>query len=201
MDDHSRQLVEDASLGDGVAVDQLLELHLPGLRAFVRLRSGPLIRAREGSDDIAQSACREVLQHIDRFQYGNEAGFKHWLYTTALRKIQNKHDYWKAEKRDAARDIAPRAMNSAGNNEGLLGAYRSLSSPSQNLIAIEELEGIENAFDSLEEEDREVIILSRLVGMSHKEIGEKTGRNEGATRTHLHRALIRLAEAMATQKS
>jgi len=197
MDESQRQrLLESASQGDESAVETLLRRYLPGLRAFIRLRSGPLVRARESSEDLAQSVCREVLQHIDRFQHGNETGFKHWLFTTAMRRIQNKHEYWKAQKRDAARDVPIDAGRSEGMNEALLTCYRSFSSPSQHAMANEELERIERAFDALTDEEREVISLARIVGLSHREIGEKLGKSEGATRVALHRALIKLAERL-----
>lgn len=189
-----RELLESASRGDDQAVDELLARYLPGLKAFIRLRSGPLIRARETADDLAQSVCREVLQNIERFQHGSEAGFKHWLYTTAMRRIQNKHDFWKAQKRDAARDVPIDARRSKSDPGALLDAYHTFSTPSRNLMAREELERIEESFDKLSDTDREIITLSRIVGLSHAEIAEKLGKSEGAARTQLHRALIRLAE-------
>lgn len=194
MDDDARGLIEGASRRDPQAIEQLLQRYLPGLRAFIRLRSGPLVRARESADDLAQSVCREVLQHLDRFQHGSEAGFKHWLYTTALRRIQNKHDYWKAAKRDAARDV-PLEGGSEGDG-ALLGCYGTFATPSRQAIAQEELARIEAAFDRLTEEDREVITLARVVGLSHREIAERTGRTPGAARVHLHRALVRLADLL-----
>ena len=57
----------------------------------------------------------------------------------------------------------------------------------------EDLERIERAFAELPEDYREVILLSRLVGLSHREIAEDWGRKEGAIRVLLHRALARLS--------
>jgi RNA polymerase sigma-70 factor (ECF subfamily) len=181
-------LVANASRGDSVAVDELLARYLPGLRAFIRLRAGPAIRARESSSDIAQSVCREVLQDIARFQHGGEAGFKHWLYTTALRKLQKRDEHWRAQKREHAREVA--------DEEQLLGAYRALSTPSRKAAAREEAQRLEQAFDALNEDDREVITLARVIGLPHKEIAEKMGRTEQATRLLLHRALAKLAEKL-----
>lgn len=50
-------------------IERLLQEHLPGLRAFVRLQATPEIRAQESVSDIVQSVCREVLTHADRFQH------------------------------------------------------------------------------------------------------------------------------------
>ena len=86
----SPDLLRQASGGDDAALGELLARHLPGLRAYVRQRTGQAIRARESVSDLVQSVCREVIQHADRFQYGGEVGFKPWLYKTALRKIANR---------------------------------------------------------------------------------------------------------------
>jgi DNA-directed RNA polymerase specialized sigma24 family protein len=60
--------------GDQLAIEALLERHLPGLRAFVRLRAGPAVRTRESTTDVVQSACREVLAHFDWQRADRPAG-------------------------------------------------------------------------------------------------------------------------------
>ncbi len=87
------------------AVEQLVARHLPALRAFVRLRMGAELRSREESGDIVQSVAREVLQHRDRFQHGGEQGFREWLFTTAHRKVANRLEHWRAEKRSVGREL------------------------------------------------------------------------------------------------
>jgi DNA-directed RNA polymerase specialized sigma24 family protein len=95
----THDLLRRARGGDAPAVRTLLERYLPGLRAFVRLNSGKALRSKDSCSDLVQSACREVLQHADNFEYGGEAGFKQWLYRTAMRKIAHRADHWRAAKR------------------------------------------------------------------------------------------------------
>ena len=78
--------------GDRRAVQQLLERHLPSLRAYVRLRAGAVIPRHESGSDLVQSVCRDVLENLDRFRYPGEAAFRAWLYATALRKIADHLD-------------------------------------------------------------------------------------------------------------
>lgn len=189
-DSNSRHLVDAAQSGNLPALEELLVHHLPGLRAFIRLRAGALIRDRESASDLAQSVCREVLQNLDRFQYGGEAGFKHWLYATALRRIQKRHAYWKTLKRDVAREQAPPAE---AGGDLFAAAYRSVSSPSKKVMGREDLDRIERAFDALAEGEREIITLTRLVGLSHDEVAKTLDKSVGATRVQLHRALAHLA--------
>ena len=56
-----------------------------------------------------------------------------------------------------------------------------------------EVRRIEAAFDSLSEEQRDVLSLRRFVGLSHAEIGDQLGKSEGAIRMIQHRALARLS--------
>lgn len=184
-------LYERAHGGDSAAMAELLQRHLPGLRAYVRLRAGPLVRRHERTSDLVQSVCVELLAGLDHFEYRGEAAFRHWLYTAALRKVMAKDAYWRAEKREAARQGAP--ADSGAAEALLLAQYRRLSSPSQNALARDELERIEAAFELLSEEHREVILLARVAGLDRKQIGETMGKSEGAVRVLLHRALARLA--------
>ena len=193
-----RNLVDAAAKGDMAAVDRLLDRHLAGLRAFIRLRMGPTIRARESCSDLAQSVCREVLQHMDRFQYPGENAFKHWLYATALRKISNRHEYYTAAKRDAGLEVRPESQSShtSADEVRLADAYKSLHSPSKEVLAKEYIDHIEAGFDELPEDYREVVILSRFVGLSRAEIAKQMNRTEDSVRNLLHRALSRLAEIL-----
>jgi RNA polymerase sigma-70 factor (ECF subfamily) len=180
----SRELVQRASRGDRPAVDELLRLHLPGLRAFIRLRAGPLVRRCESESDLAQSVCREVLEQLDRFQYADDNGFRRWLYTTALRKILDRQEYYLAGKRDVRR---------AAGDAALGDVYRSFSTPSRHAMRQEELDAFERAFDQLDDTQREVISLAHVVGLSRAEIAAQLGKSEGAVRTMLSRALADLA--------
>jgi RNA polymerase sigma-70 factor (ECF subfamily) len=188
------KLAEAAARGERAAVDALLGRYLPELRAFVRLRAGAMVRARESSSDLVQSVCREVLQHIDRFQFPSEPAFKQWLYTTALRKILNRQEYYLAQKRDALREAPLESEQSS--NERMLQSYRSFSTPSRQAMLREEMERIERAFESLPEEYREVITLAHIVGLSRSEIAAQMGKSEGNVRVLLHRALAKVSSLL-----
>ena len=191
--DETLALSERAAAGDRAAVEALLERHLPGLRAYVRLRAGPLVRARESHSDLVQSVCREVIEHIDRFRHPSESAFRQWLYTTAMRKIQHRRDYYLADKRDPQKEVAPAPAQASSEDVRLLACYRKFSSPSGHAMLKEETERIERAFDRLPEEYREVITLARLVGLSRAEIAAQLGKSEGAVKMLLHRALVQMS--------
>jgi RNA polymerase sigma-70 factor (ECF subfamily) len=188
LEEDAAILARRAAEGDAAAVEELLVRYLPSLRAFVRAHMGPGLRARESSSDMVQSVCREVLAHLDRFQHPSEGAFKHWLFTTAQRKIANRARDLGREKRDARREVP------LDGEDGALGlVYARISSPSGVAARREDLERFEAALDQLHGEQREVLLLAHLVGLSRAEIGERLGKTEVAVRGLLHRATARLS--------
>jgi RNA polymerase sigma-70 factor (ECF subfamily) len=194
MNEDSRELVDAASEGDVAAVEELIALHLPRLRAFIRLRAGAPLRARESASDLIQSTCREILENVDRFQYGGEANFRYWLFTTAQRKIADRLEYYKAAKRNVEREVP---LEARSKQDALLAdCYSQIASPSEQAVANELRDRMEAAFGKLNAEQREVILLAKVVGLSRSEIAEKMGRSVGAIRMLLSRSLSLLASSL-----
>jgi len=182
------ELVRRAQAGDRAAVTALLERHLPGLEAYVRLRVGRAFGPRDGVSDVVQSACRDLLERLDGFQHGGEHAFRHWLYATAARKIADRFAFHGAERRNAGREAPPPEASAA-----LAAAFAGLASPSQQAMGAEFLTRLEEAFEELEEDEREVVLLSRVAGLSRTEVADAMGRTENAVRNLLHRTLVKLA--------
>lgn len=179
-------LLKAASQHDANAVATLLEVHLPALRAFLRLKAGPSLLAKESCSDLAQSVCRDVLENADRFRFGGDAEFRKWLFTTAMRKIADRAEHWRAGKRDPRRE---KGGLDEQEIQGLAGIY----TPSAQAGAREELERVEAAFGKLAPEKQEVILMARLMGLSHKQIAQELDKSEAAVRTMLSRALAELS--------
>lgn len=187
-----QQLLERAKRGDNEARELLLQRHLAGLHGFVRLRLGRALRRRESSSDLVQSVCLQAIQNLGSLRGDDEAAFKQWLYAIALRKILDKRDYHGAQKRDVAREVAL-SFDSRIEDEDLLDCYAALGTPSQQAMSREAIDRIESAFDQLPDDYREVLTLSRIVGLSGAELARRLGKSEVATRKLLSRARARLA--------
>jgi RNA polymerase sigma factor (sigma-70 family) len=183
-----RRLSTAAAAGDRSAVEALLERMLPDLRAFVRLRTGPVLRQHEAQSDLVQSVCREVLTHADRFEHAGEGAFRRWLFTTALRKLSNRRDHHLARRRDVGQEARGVERDAA-----LMDAYARVATPSRHASLREELQRVEAAMEELAEDEREIIVLARIVGLTRAEIADELGIGEGAVRMRLHRALAKLA--------
>ncbi len=66
--------------------------------------------------------------------------------------------------------------------------------PDQLLETGDEIGRLRRALDSLSDDDREVILMSRYQGMKYQEIGRVMGVTEGAVKVRMFRALKHLAE-------
>lgn len=185
------EVFDRAVAGDASALEDLLVRYLPRLRAFVRTRMGDELRRREASLDLVQSVCRELVERRERFEFRGEAQFRGWLFTSALNKIRQKHEYHRALKRDVQHEVA---LDGAArhSDDALLEAYGAIRTPSQDVSSAEQVARIEAAFDRLPEDYRRVIALARFAGLPHDEIATQLDRSVGAVRQMLGRALARL---------
>lgn len=190
----SRHLVTRIQQGDRAAVDALLAHHLPRLHSWLRVRIGGGLGPRESTSDVVQSACREVLENLDRFHYEGEAGFRCWLFKTAERKLIDKHRFHRAAKRAAGREVG--GDGSGGDLDGVMGA---LATPSQEAMAQEQELRIAAAVDRLSEEDRDLYALFHIVGLSNAEIAAELEKTEVAVRKAKSRVLSRLASLLGEE--
>lgn len=193
MPNDSEALIARASRGDDGAIAELLVRHLAVLRAYIRLRMGPRVRRWDSEQDIAQSVCQEALQDVKAFTYRGEAAFRERLFTMARRKLADRDAFLKAEKRDVDRVVS----NAANERSFVQEVHAAFGTPIELAVRAETIARIEEALDSLPEESREVILLSRLAGLSTAEIAERLGKAPSSVRSSLSRALARLSRALS----
>lgn len=188
-------LLRRSRSGDTEALGELLSRQLPRLRAFVRLRVGDTLRAKESASDIVQSVCADLLRSLEAFEYRSEPEFRSWLYSAVLHKIREHERHHARHKRRADREVN---LDAAAALES---CYAHLITPSQHAIGREMAERLEAAFDALPEDYREILTLSRVIGLSHAEAAERMGRSVDSVRNLLHRALVRLSDLLARSGS
>ena len=153
-----------------------------------------LLRSKESSSDLVQSACREVLARSASFACEDEAAFRSWVYRTAERKLVDRARHWRAERRDADREAGP--LEGRLDLEQRAERADGARTPSRESMLAEEVELLERALARLSADHREVVRLARLEGLPHREVALRMGRSEGAVRVLLFRALAELAEGM-----
>ena len=181
------RLVSGAQAGDEAARSALYERYFQRVLAIVRVRMGSRLRSRMDSQDLVQSVMLESLKDLGRFEYRTEGAFLRWLGLLVERKIRDKADYLGAQKRDVAREAGPQ-------EEARDPAARS---PSRIASQAEDLLRLEEAIGRLPPEQAELVLMSKLEGLSYEEIAGITGRTPGAVRMAVSRAIVDLSMALS----
>lgn len=158
--------------GDPQAFSLLYERWSAPVYTFlVRLTGG-----RHLAEDLLQETFLRVWR--SRREYRAAMRFRAWLFTIARRLVID----WARQERVAWEDESA--------------VVQRLAAPERaehEHEARELLARVGRALARLAPAQREVLLLSRLGGMSAEEIAEVTGSTPGAVRVALHRALRRLA--------
>ncbi len=191
-DDKTLVLVQAAQQGDEQARNALYEKHWRKVLSVVRLRMGGLLRSRMESRDIMQSVMIESMGSLGRFKYESEGAFVHWLSKMVENKLKDKVDYLKAQKRNVALE------EPGGFFEDNL-ADSEQATPFANLRQVEIVAQLEQALTHLEKDDRELIIMNKVEGLSYAEIARSSGRTPEAIRKAIARAMARLSTCVSQE--
>ena len=195
-DQKTQHLVTLAKQGDQSAVDQLCRIYGERIRRIIRLRIDRKLRPKIDSVDVVQDALVLALGGLENFTYKNEGDFLRWLSKIAENKLRDILDKFHADKRDVHKEIPFRKedRSTEGDSVGVAEPMRT-TTPSVIMRKKEALDKLEQALDKLKPEYKQVVVLKRIEGLSHAEIAERLGKNTGAVRMLLARAMAALTLA------
>ena len=196
----TQQLVALVKGGDASALDQLCRVYAERVRWMVRLRMGKELRRNLDSMDVVQDVLIHALGGITDFTYENEGDFVRWLSRIAENALRDNWKRFHAEKRDIRKEVRlnDRGPTTGGRSGGAPGPIDA-TTPSVIISRKEDLARLEHAIDELKPEYREVIVLTRIEGLSYQEVGNRLSKNSEAVRKLVFRAmsaLTRIYEAI-----
>ena len=190
MSDHDTTLLNGIRSGDENALVEFMQANNQGLLAFIRSRIGSQLQKKVEPEDVLQEASMEAIRVLKQTDLSNWDPL-HWLFQICERKIIDAHRrYFASKKRDASREAALPAGSDAAGIADLLAA--SMTTPSAAFSRDQRQLRMLAALDTLPETEREVLRLRYLVGLPSKEIAQKLGKSDGATRVMISRALSKL---------
>ena len=195
MENHKTQhLVALAKEGDEFSLNQLCSVYGERVRRIIRLRLDQKLRPKLDSVDVVQDALILALDGLENFTYKNEGDFLRWLSKIAENRLRDIFDKFHANKRDIHKEI-PFKEEGSSTDGGFIGAAGPMrnTTPSVVVCKKEALDRLEKALDELKPQYKEIIVLKRIEGLSHAEIAEILGKNTGAVRMLLARAMAALA--------
>lgn len=179
-----KQLLEKARRGDRATFDKLVEQFQHRVQAFVSSRIGGELRDRLGVEEIVQDTFVRAYQSVSTFRGDDLESFARWLM-------------------GVARIAVIKAAGQVGRTE--LGIVRDVAgsdvSPSRVLRREDRFERLQEALDGLSGDYREVVYLSRIEGLSVRDIAERMGRSPEAVQKLLGRALRKLRERFGETES
>jgi RNA polymerase sigma factor (sigma-70 family) len=173
--------------------DGLLERHLPSVRTYVRMNLDPWLRSREAVSDLVQSSLREVLAARDGLRFENEQAFRAYLFSCVTNKILDKRRYWNREMRDPARE---HSLDAEELHFSTILRSPASNSPSALVVRGEQIRLLQDAFDSLNEREKQLFSMHFIFGLQPTHIGNELGTPETSVRKELARLQAALASVL-----
>lgn len=192
----TQRLVALAQNGDKSALSKLFKAHGERVQRRVRMRMGPELRTKMQSMDLVQDVFISALRSMENFTYTNEGDFLRWVSKIAENRIRDNFDKIHANKRDVRKET-PLNHNSSSTQDTFVGISGPIDNTTPSLIMSkrEDLSKLEKAMEKLKPEYKEVIILTKIEELSHKEVAEKLGKGTDAVRMLLSRAIMALSQS------
>jgi len=194
VDDKTRHLVAMAQDGDESALNRLCKVYGTRVLWIVRLRMGKELRRKLDSMDLVQDAFVSALRDLGNFTYKNEGDFLRWLSKIAENRLRDNLDRLHADKRDIRKEVQLKSYEPTTGDSfvAALGPIDT-TTPSAIMSKREDLARLAKAIDALTSEYKEVIVLTKIEGLSYKEIAESLGKSSDAVRMLVSRAMAALS--------
>ena len=189
-------LLRRARAGDAAALGALFAHYRDRLRLMVRLRLDRRVCGRLDPSDVVQEAYLDVARRFPEYAAAPAVPFYVWLRElTGQRLIDLHRQHLGAQMRDAGREVSldrgalPQASSASLAQQLLLAG---LTSPTQAAVRAEMQLLLQEALNSMDPLDREVVVLRHFEELSNHETAEVLGIEQAAASKRYLRAFRRL---------
>src|SRR5215472_8812662 len=193
----NEELLDAARNGDEGALAVLVERHRDRLERMVRLRMDRRLQGRVDPADVVQEAYLIVRGKFPQYIADPHMPFFLWLRLEVGQKLVDVHRFHLGAKmRDAGQEVslhheALPQVTSLSLAEQLLG---KLTTASHAAMRVELKLRIQEALNSMDPRDREVLILRHFEELSNAETAQVLGIKPSAAVNRYVRALKRLKD-------
>jgi RNA polymerase sigma-70 factor, ECF subfamily len=191
-------LLRRAGAGELAAIENLLDRHRRRLRQMVVARFDQRLSARVDPSDVLQDGLADAGRRLPDFLRDRPMPFFCWLRRLVLQRLGAwRRFHLESQSRSVARDGARFCFSIDGSHEPAFDRLAGSDiSPSDALIRDEERARMRWALASLDEADRQVLMLRYEDKFSFTEIAVKLGAKLSAVKMRHLRALERLRALM-----
>ena len=180
----TRGLIARARAGDAPSYDRLFALAAPRLRLYLRVRMGAALRAVAEPEDVLQETWLEAHRALSRFEDRGSGSFTRWLCRIAENVMRGL-----ADRRDARKRTPPGAV---AHPELAARWADTATGVATGAVRTEERERVARALESLDDEQRQPLVLRFFAGLTIDEIAALTGDAPTTVRRRLGRATAAL---------
>ena len=177
-DSDLRELTSLAVQGDRTAIESLLGELRPMVVRYCRARLGRVSGQYHIADDVAQEVCIAVLSALPRYRDMGRP-FASFVFGIASHKVAD-------ALRSSVRSAVPTQDLPDGPDDG--------PGPEETVVRYIEVEHARRLLARLPDNQRELLLLRVVSGLSAEETGNVLGMSPGAVRVAQHRALARLRQ-------
>lgn len=198
-DDHVQQLVQRLRDGDEHALADIFSIYRDKLWRMVNFRLDRRLLGRVDADDVLQEAYLAAAQRLSHFLKETDMSVLIWLRLIVGQTLTDVHRrHLGAQMRDARQEVSFHVA--AGHATSISLAAHLLghvTSPSQAAMRAEKARRLEEALDSMDSIDREVLALRHFEELTNNEVAEVLGLQKSAASNRYIRALTRLKGILA----
>jgi RNA polymerase sigma-70 factor (ECF subfamily) len=194
------QLIERLRAGDQEALNEVFARHRGRLRRMVEVRMDWRLQARLDASDVLQEAFLEAAMRMTDYLREPSLPLFLWLRLIVGERLTRLHRRHLGTKmRDAGREVSlyreplPAASSMALAAQ-LLGKH---TSPTQAAVRAERMLRLQDALNTLDPIDREVLALRHFEELTRAEAAKVLGIEESAAAKRYVRALKRLKDILA----
>lgn len=192
-------LLQRAAANDADALRELFSRYRDRLKRMVHLRLSRRLSGRVDDSDVVQEAFLDISRKLPEYAKAPEMPLFLWLrHLTGLKLTEIHRRHLGTQLRDADREVSlhrgglPEA-DSVSLAAQLLG---KLTTPSQAAIKAEQRIYVQEALNSMDPLDREVLALKHFEQLSTSEIAEVLGLSKAGAGSRYLRAIKRMRDIL-----
>jgi RNA polymerase sigma-70 factor, ECF subfamily len=193
-------LLRCAAAGEEGALRELFSRHRDRLKRMVHLRLSRRLAGRVDDSDVLQEAYLDAARRLDEYVRQPALPFFLWLrHLTALKLAEVHRRHLGTQLRDADREVTLHRGGLPLADSVSLAAQllATLTTPSQAVIKAETRLLVQEALNSMDPIDREVLALKHFEQLSTAEIAEVLGLSKAGAGSRYLRAIKRLREILS----
>ena len=179
-----RELIRRAQSGEAAAYEELLHAHQQRVFAVV----WGILRRREDVEDVVQQVFIKVYVSIRQFDL--RSAFSTWLYKIAVNECYDYLRKKRVRRLVYEADLSEEQVRQLEAFDSGLGA----APPADASQRAEMRQLVGRLLDELQEEDRHMLVLKEVEGLSVEEISEALGINVNTVKVRMFRARGRLVD-------